>query len=103
MDEHTDHGNVEVLYTLISYEGNDELIEIGRGAFTPEMFTRKDIPQYAWLLHSPLKLFVTDAWARKEDTSDPEEFLQRHAVIYSPKWGQAEIRQKHTKKAINHW
>lgn len=102
MDEHKGDEHTEVLYTVVDYEGHEELIEISRGAFNPEMFMRRDVPQYYGLSHSPLKLFVTDIRARNEDKSSPEEFLQRHAILYSPKGGQVEIRKKHSMKPFNH-
>lgn len=102
MEEYQDHGYKEILYTLIEYENQDELVEIGRGQFHPEIFLRRDIQEYAGFTHSPLKLFVTDSWARNEDKSSPEEFLQRHAILYSPKGGQVEIRKKHSMKPFNH-
>jgi hypothetical protein len=37
--------NPQYLYTLIQYGGEDILIHVGTGEFTPEVFTRRDIPQ----------------------------------------------------------
>ena len=103
MEEYADHWNSEYLYTLIEYEGEDILLHVGTGEFTPEMFTRRDIPEFIWLSHSPLKLFVTSSWARKQDMeSEPTEFLDHHAIIYSPKWGQVKIRDIHAHKPINY-
>ena len=49
MDEHKSQGEIETLYTVIIYENKEELIEIARGVFTKDMFTRheKAIPEYA--------------------------------------------------------
>jgi hypothetical protein len=49
MDEYKNRGELEALYTVVTYEGKEELIEIGRGIFTKEMFVRSDpvVPEYA--------------------------------------------------------
>lgn len=106
MDEHKSQGEIETLYTVIIYENKEELIEIARGVFTKDMFTRheKAIPEYAWLLHSPLKLFVTSARARDDDPySEPKDFVNRHAIIYSPVWGKVEEYNIHEAKNIGYW
>ncbi len=94
--------NKEYLYTLIQYEGKDVLLHIGTWEFTQEVFTRRDIPQLMWLSHSPLPLFVVPARAKKEYPWAEKEWIYKHAVVrrflddcailYSPKWWQAEIR-----------
>lgn len=105
MEEYKDQGEIEALYTVITYENKEELVEIAKGVFTKEMFTRQEkaIPEYAWLLYSPLKLFVTSAWARDNDLySDPKDFLSRHTVIYSPSWGKVEEYNIHEAKTIGY-
>jgi hypothetical protein len=69
------------------------------------MFVRSDpvVPEYAWLLHSPLKLFVTSAWAREDDPySDPKDFLSHHTIIRSLIWGQAEEYDTNTNRNIGY-
>jgi|GEM_PF-1445754 len=85
----------EFLYTLMQYEGNDILLHIGTGEFTPEVFTRRNIPELAALSHSSLPLFVVPAsakqyyeWEEKEikyKNAIVMKFLNEHAIIYSPK------------------
>ncbi len=97
--------NAAYLYTLIKYEGQNLLVHIGTWEFNTEVFTRRNIPKLTWFSHGPLKLFVVSAWARANDKdSEPEIFLNNHALIYSPKWGQAELRISHKQreKAINY-
>lgn len=87
--------NPEYLYMLIQYGGEDFLVHIGTGEFSPEVFTRRNIPQLTSLSHSPLPLFVITAWAKKEYQREEEKeihkdaiirkFLNEHAIIYSPK------------------
>lgn len=92
----------EYLYTLIQYEWEDILLHIGTWEFMPEVFMRKDIPQLIWLSHGPLPLFVIPARVKKEYQWEQKElvykqgiirkFLNEYAMIYSPKWWQAELR-----------
>ncbi len=101
-EDTTEVSNPEYLYMLIQYEGEDFLVHIGTGEFSPEVFTRRNIPQLMWLSHSPFPLFVITAWAKKEYQREEKQslhkdaiirkFLNEHAIIYSPKWGQAESR-----------
>lgn len=94
--------HLEYLYTLIQDEGKDILLHIGTGEFTPEVFTRKDIPQFEGFSHSPLPLFVIPIWAKKQYEREQKEntyrhkvvrkFLDEHAIIYAPKWWQAQWR-----------
>ena len=104
-DEDLNVKNKEYLYTLIQYKGEDILLHVGTGEFTPDVFTRRDIPQLLWLSHSPLPLFVVPAWVKQSyEWEENEEkykhniitrFLEEHAIIYSPKWWQAESRDIH--------
>lgn len=81
------------LYTLIKYQGKDLLVQVGTGEFNTEMFTRKNIPELKWFSHSPLPLFVVMPRADQEHKDHrPKIFLNEHTMIYSPKWGQAELR-----------
>lgn len=103
MPEHKEQDHSEYLYTIIKYGNEDVLLHIGTGKFTPEMFTTGNIPEYAWLYRSPLKLFVTNAWARSQDNeSSPKDFLAQHAKLYSPKWWVVEIRNIHDISPINY-
>lgn len=97
------HENSEYLYTLFVYGNEDILLHIGTGEFTPEMFTTGNVPEYGGLYHSPLKLFVTNAWARSQDKErTPKDFLLHHAKVYSPKWWVVETRNLHEKSPINY-
>lgn len=81
------------LYTLIKYQGRDTLIPLGTGEFNTAVFTKRNIPRLAWFSHSPLPLFVVSARAEQEHKDEnPKQFLNEHTLIYSPKWGQAELR-----------
>jgi len=98
-------GNAAGLYTLMRYEGENILVHIGNEEFNTEVFTRKDIPKLFWFSHGPLKLFVVSSWVRDQvNQSEPKNFLNIYALIYSPRWGQAELRisRKQKKKAINY-
>jgi len=105
--------NKEYLYTLIQYEGKDVLLHIGTWEFTQEVFTRRDITKLMGLSHSPLPLFVVPAREKKEYPWAEKEAIYKHAVVrrflddcailYSPKWWQAEIRTpKHWWHDIQH-
>lgn len=103
--EEDESKNAEHLYTIIKYQGKDVLVHIGTGEFTPEVFTRRNVPVLSWFSHSPLPLFVVAAWADEEyKEKNPKRFLDEHAVIYSPKWWQAELRIHHKQRehAINY-
>lgn len=98
----------EYLYTLMQYEGEDILVHIGTGEFTPEVFTRRNVPQLKWFSYGSLPLFVITARAREEyEWAEKEaihkhaivrKFLNDHTIIYSPKWGQAELRDTAKKR-----
>ncbi len=81
------------LYTLIRYQGKDMIVQLGSGEFNTAVFTKKSIPELASFVHSKLPFFVVNARAESEYKDDnPRQFLNEHASIYSPKWGQAELR-----------
>ena len=104
METYINDWNLGCLYTLITYEWEDILLCIGMGDFTQEMFTRKDVLEYRWLTHSPLKLFVTTARARENNKdSDPKNFLDQFATLYAPKGGEIVVRNIHLQQAINYW
>ncbi len=89
----------EHLYTLIKYEGKNMLIQIGSGEFTPEIFTRRDIPELNWFSHGPLPLFVVSARAEEEHKEkNPKKFLNEHALLYSPKWWKVEVRTSYKQR-----
>jgi hypothetical protein len=44
-EDMTEVSNPEYLYMLIQYGGEDFLVHIGTGEFSPEVFTRRNIPQ----------------------------------------------------------
>lgn len=107
MESHAEMWNSEYVYILITYEDEggceDALIHVGTGEFTEEMFIPWEIPEYRWLSHSPLKLFVTKEWARKQDKeSRPKDFLDRNATMYAPKPGKVELRNIHIHQAIDY-
>jgi len=94
--EETQIRNAAHLYTLIKYQGKDFLVHVGTGEFNTAVFTRRDIQELKWFSHSPLPLFVVSARAEQEHKeSNPKKFLNEHALLYSPKWGQAEFRNSH--------
>ncbi|MFA7298803.1 MAG: hypothetical protein WC010_04125 [Candidatus Absconditabacterales bacterium] len=100
-DEDILHG--EDLYTLIKYQKKDLLVHIGTGVFDAEVFTRKDVSKCKGLSHSPLPLFVVASRADKENKDrNPKQFLLEHAMIYSPKGGQAELRNTSKQTLINY-
>ncbi len=93
------------LYTLITYNGKDILVQVGTWEYTTAVFTKKGIQETRWLRNSPLPLFVVTARADQEQTTEyPRRFLNEHTMIYSPKWWQAELRiyAKDRKKSIDY-
>lgn len=103
--EYGDDKYKEHLYTMIKYQGKDTLIYIGKGEFSHDVFTRRNIPTLRWFSHSPLPLFVVAAWADEEYKEQrPKQFLDEHAMIYSPRWWQAEVRThpKQREKSIDY-
>lgn len=94
--EETQVYNAAHLYTLIKYQGKDLLVHVGTGEFNTAVFTRRDIQELKWFSHSPLPLFVVSARAEQEHKEkNPKKFLNEHALIYSPKWWQAEFRNSY--------
>lgn len=95
--------DMEYLYMLIQDDdGKDILLHIGSGDFVPEMFLRKDIHEFRAFAQSPLPLFVVPErasrgyqWDQKENLYGErivKKFLDEHAIIYSPKWWEAIVR-----------
>jgi len=102
------------LYTLIKYEGKDIIVKVGAGEFNTKVFTTGNVKELKWFYHSPIPLFVVNQGnSYLGDTEDkflravkPKEYLDKFAVIVSPKWWEAMYRtprERHEQKIdFNH-
>jgi len=93
------------LYTLIRSDNKDVLVKVGSWEYNSAVFTKSGIEETRRLRNSPLPLFVVTAWADQEQKINyPRRFLNEHAMLYSPKWGQVETRMtfNERKKSIDY-
>jgi hypothetical protein len=62
------------------------IVQLGTGEFNTAVFTKKNVPELASFVHSQLPFFVVNSRAESEHKDDdPRQFLDEHALIYSPK------------------
>ena len=97
------------LYTIIKYEGRDLIVKVGAGEFNIKVFTTGNIKELKWFYMSPIPLFVVDQGHSylgdkkdlhlKKDT--PIEYLNRYAVLVSPKWWEAYYRSHNERHEKN--
>lgn len=88
------------LYTIIKYEGRDLIVKVGAGEFNTKVFTTGNIKELKWFYHSPIPLFVVnqgESYLGNEEhkflrAHKSRKYLDDHAVIVSPKWGEAYYR-----------
>lgn len=99
------------LYMLIKYEGKDLLVKVWAGEFNTQVFTIGNVEELKWFYNSPMPLFVVNQahsyLGDKEDTflreHTPREYLDKYAVLVSPKWWEAYHRsttERHEKRLI---
>lgn len=101
-DEHKQCDDGSDLYTIIKYHGKDLIVKVGAGEFNTKVFTTGNIQELKWFYKSPIPLFVVNQShscmyiPNKEEVimskKTPKKYLDKCAVIVSPKWGEAYFR-----------
>lgn len=90
------------LYTLIKYEGRDLIVKVGCGEFNTKVFTTGNNKELKGFYKSPIPLFVVNQWdshwgdneQKKLRGKNPKEYLDKYAVLVSPKWWEAYGRSR---------